>query len=257
MRRLTPKQTATLKGWFLPERPGPLIGLHVIHSGHGACFVDRWPAPQAVLVEIAGNYALLGAAQALTAAEIQPHIQGFVETSDDFVPLLRTAFPDVKTWQRVIFELPGAPRQMPADGYSVRRLGPSDAHHLSGLGPESAWISTMWGGPDGLASSGFAWGAFAAGQLASVACTAFLGDTYEDIGVVTEPGFRGLGLSPACAMALCNDIRARWHRPSWSTSPDNLASMRVAEKLGFVIQRHDRLYVVGVPIPEPAGTLAT
>ncbi|MEW5961703.1 MAG: GNAT family N-acetyltransferase, partial [Chloroflexota bacterium] len=226
---LTPAQTATLKNWFLPERPGPLIGLHVIHTGQGACFVNRWPAPQAVLVEAAGNYTLLGKAQALTPADVQPHLKGFVETSEAFVPLLKAAFPEVRTWPRVVFARQDAPHPVAATGYSVRRLEPSDAHHLGALGPESAWISKTWGGPHGLAASGFGWGAFAAGQLASVACTFFLGETYEDIGVVTEPGFRGLGLSTACAGALCHDIRARGHRPSWTTSPDNSASVRVAE----------------------------
>jgi RimJ/RimL family protein N-acetyltransferase len=33
------------------------------------------------------------------------------------------------------------------------------------------------------------------------------------------------------------------------TSPDNLASIRVAEKLGFTLQRTDALYVVGREIP--------
>jgi predicted GNAT family acetyltransferase len=103
----------------------------------------------------------------------------------------------------------------------------------------------------GLAASGFAWGAFVAGQLAAVACPFFVGERYEDIGVVTEPKFRGLGLSTACAHALCGDIRARERQPSWSTSPDNTASLRVAEKLGFAVQRYDLLYVVGVRIPEP------
>ncbi len=254
---LTPEQTATLKNWFLPERPGPLIGSHVIHTGNGACFVDRWPAPQVVLVETAGNYTLLGAPQALTPADVQPYIKGFVDTSETFAPLLKAAFPDVRTWPRVIYEQRDAPSQVEAGDYSVRRLEPSDAHHLEGLGSESAWISKTWGGPYGLASSGFGWGAFVAGQLASVACTFFLGETYEETGVVTEPMFRGLGLSPACAMALCGDVQARGHKPSWTTSPDNLASMRVAEKLGFVVQRHDQLYVVGVPIPEPAGPPAS
>jgi RimJ/RimL family protein N-acetyltransferase len=249
---LAPEQTATLKHWFLPDRPGPLIGLHVIHSGNGTCLVDRWPAPQVVLVEIAGNYTLMGAAHVLTAADIQPHIKGLVETSAAFVPLLEAAFPDVTTWPRVIFEQQDTPSPVEPGDYSVRRLEPSDAHHLWGLGPESAWISKFWGGPNGLASSGFGWGAFVADQLASVACTGFLGETYEDIGVVTEPKYRGLGLSPACVMALCADVRARGHRPSWTTSPDNLASIRVAEKLGFVLQRYDQLFVVGISIPKPA-----
>lgn len=253
MIRLAPEQTASLKNWFLPERPGPLIGSHVIHTGNGACFVDRWPMPQVVLVETAGNYTLLGEAQALTPADLQPHIKGFVETSEAFVPLLKAAFPDeVRTWQRVVFAQPEAPSRAAASPHSVRRLEASDAHHLSGLTSESDWISKTWGGPDGLAASGFAWAAFVDGQLASVACTFFLGETYEEIGVVTEPGFRGLGLSTTCARALCGDIWARGHRPSWTTSPDNTASIRVAQKLGFTVQRNDLLYVVGIPIPEPA-----
>lgn len=253
MIRLTPEQSATLKEWFLPERPGPLIGSHVIHTGNGACFVDRWPEPQAVLVETAGNYTLLGDPQTLTPADLQPYIKGFVETTKAFVLLLKAAFPDVQTWPRVIFAQPKTLTLAATGDYDIRRLASSDAHHLRGLTPESSWISKTWGGPNGLAASGFAWGAFVEGQLASVACTFFLGQTYEEIGVVTEPGFRGLGLSSACARALCHDIWKRDHRPSWTTSPDNAASMRVAEKLGFVVQRHDHLYVVGISIPEPAS----
>jgi RimJ/RimL family protein N-acetyltransferase len=249
---LTPEQTATLKNWFLPERPGPLIGSHVIHTGNGVCFVDRWPAPQVVLVETAGNYTLLGQAQALIPVDIQPHIKGFVETSEAFVPLLKAAFPDVRAWPRVVFAQRDPAGLVTVNDDAVRRLGPSDTHLLQSLDPESAWISKTWGGPGGLARSGFGWGAFVAGQLASVACTFFLGETYEEIGVVTEPRFRGLGLSTACARALCHDIRARGHQPSWTTSPDNSASIRVAEKLGFIGQRNDWLYVVGIEIPKPA-----
>lgn len=247
---LTPKQTATLKNRFLPERPGPLIGSHVIQTGHGTCFVDRWPKPQAILVETAGNYSLIGEAQVLTPADIQPYLSGFVETSEAFVPLLETAFPDVRIWPRLIFVQEDVPSPVAATPASIRRLRPSDADHLQGLDPQSAWISKTWGGPQGLAASGYGWGAFVAGRLASVACTFFLGQTYEEIGVVTESKFRGSGLSTACAAALCHDIWARDRRPSWTTSSDNPASRRVAEKLGFVLDRHDRLYVVGISIPE-------
>ena len=252
MIHLTSDQSITLKSWFLPERAGSLVGSHVMLTGNGMCFVDRWPAPRAVLVETAGNYTLLGEAQAIAPEEIRPHIRGFVETSEAFVPLLKTAFPDIRVWQRVVFAQQEALRLAVASDLSVRRLGPSDIHHLLGLSPDAAWISKTWGGPQGLASSGFGWGVFMAGQLVSVACTFFLGETFEDIGVVTESGFRGKGLSTACAQALCDDIRARGHCPTWTTSPDNTASIRVAEKLGFTVQRNYELYVVGVQIPEPA-----
>jgi GNAT superfamily N-acetyltransferase len=252
MIRLRPEQAATLRDWFLPDRPGPLVGLHVIQTGHGACFADRWPDPRAVLVECAGNFSLSGDPGALAPADLVERIAGFVEAPGPFVPLLRSAFPAARVWERVILDLATAPRFALPPGDVVRRLGPGDADHLRGLGPESRWIGKTLGGPEGLASSGWAWGAFAEGRLVAVACIFFVGDRYEDIGVATEPEFRGRGLSGACAGALCEDIRERGRRPSWTTSPDNAASLRVAEKLGFTRQRRDCLYAVGVSIPEPA-----
>ena len=254
---LTPGQATTLKHWFLPERPGPLVGSHVIQTGNGVFLVDRWPDPRAALMETAGNYSLLGAVDAFTPSDLR-NVTGVVEASAAFEPLLKATFPDAIIWQRVILVQQDTSTQIPAGDHLVRRLEPSDIDHLRGLSSESAWISKTWGGPLGLASSRFGWGAFVDDQLVSVACTFFLGETYEDIGVVTEPGFRGTGLSPSCTIKLCDDIRTRGHQPSWSTSPDNLASLRVAKKLGFAVQRYDSLYVVGIPIPQPpqppAGT---
>ena len=89
---LTPEQTARLESRFLPEKPGPLVGPHVIHTGIGACSVDRWPTPQAVLVETAGNYILLGEVEVPVPTDMKPRIKGFVETSEVFVPLFRAAF---------------------------------------------------------------------------------------------------------------------------------------------------------------------
>ena len=251
---LTPAQTATLKDWFLPERPGPLIGSHVIQTGQGTCHVDRWPHPRAVLMDTAGNYSLRGDPNALSPADLQSHLAGFVDTSPDFVPLLKAAFPEVIEWPRVIFEWRAAPRLPAPSAYPLRRLEPADLVQLQGLSPEVDWIAKTWGGMPGLAASGFAWGAFVGGQLAAVACSFFVGQMYEDIGVITEPEFRGLGLSTACAGMLCGDIQARGHQPSWSTSLDNTASIRVAEKLGFVLQRHAVLYIVGIDIPAPAAS---
>ena len=113
----------------------------------------------------------------------------------------------------------------------MRRLGPGDAGPLAGLSSETEWIASTWGGPGGLAASGTGWGAFDGRRLVAVACPFFVGQGHEDIGVATEPGFRGLGLSPACAWAVCQDVLRRGRVPSWTTSPDNTASLRVAAKL--------------------------
>lgn len=258
---LSPAQIATLSPWFLPEQPGPLVGSHVIRTGHGACWADRWPNPRAVLAETGGNYTLRGDVGSLSPSDVQPHIRGFLDADASFAPLLYAAFPELQEWPRIIFDPLPTPAALPALAPStasrpvsapapiIRRLGGADAPHLAGLEPASAWISKSWGGPQGLAQSGCAWGAFAGGALAAVACTFFQGYTYEDIGVVTSTAWRGQGLSTACAEGLCRDIFARGRQPTWATSPDNAGSLRVAQKLGFTTCRRDVSYVIGIEIP--------
>lgn len=253
MIQITPSQMMTLDNWFTPEPACWLVGMHVLNTGNGACFADRWPKPRALLVDSAGNCSLLGSPDALQPEDLKSRIHGFLDAPAQFEPLLKESFPDLLVWARVLLELNQDPSLSNPDGFAIRRLESEDAYHLWGLTPESAWISKTWGGPFGLAASGCAWGAFLNGQLVSVAATWYLGSVHEELGVVTEAAFRGCGLSAACAAALCTDVRSRGHRPTWSTSPDNLASLRVAEKIGFSILDRARLYVIGTPIPEPSS----
>ncbi len=251
MIELDRRRIATLRGWFLPERPGPLVGMHVIQTGHGRCWVDRWPNPRAVLVETGQNYSLLGDPDALTPESLRPHVVGFVEAQERFVPLLRETFDDMVDWGRVIFSLRDEPRYVVPLGFVIRRLRPDDEYHLEGLSPAANWVYKTWYGAAAAAASCHFWGAFSGEGLVSVACTFFLGERFEELGVATEPEFRGLGLNAACAARLCEDIRARGRTPSWTTSPENAASVRVAEKLGFTFVRDDHLYVIGIDVPEP------
>lgn len=252
---LTREQLAAARHLLPPERPGPMIAQHLLGTGNGSCLADRWPGPRALAVETGGNWTLAGDPGALDPAAVAGRVAGFVEAPPAFEPLLRAAARTLHEWPRVIYTLdgPGDPPPAPRGPLQVRRLRPADTGSLAGLGEETSWIANTWGGPAGLAASGTGWGAFDGPRLVAVACPFFVGAAYEDLGVATEPGFRGLGLSPACAGAVCQDIRRRGRTPSWTTSPDNTASLRVAAKLGFRLQRRDRLLVVDVPVPEPAA----
>jgi len=251
--RLAREQLAAVRRLLPPERPGPLVAQHVLATGHGRCLADRWPEPRALVVETGGNYTLAGDPGALDPGDLRGEVTGFVEAPTRFLPLLAAALDQVQEWPRLIFLLDGPPEPPPPPaGHLVRRLGPGDAPALARLGQETAWIAKSWGGPAGLAASGTGHGAFAGERLVAVACPFFVGERHEDLGVATEPEFRGLGLSPACAAAVCRDVRARGRLPTWTTSPDNSASLRVAAKLGARLQRRDRLLVVGIPVPQPA-----
>ena len=251
MIQLAPEQFTTLTDWFTPETPGPLIGRHILNTGHGTIHADRWPQPRAILSNTAGNCSLAGDPTALTPQDLQGLV-GMIEAPAAFVPLLQTSFADLQVWDRVIYSLVGEPQFSLPEGYEVRRITVVDVPHLQSLSPECNWISKTWGGAACLAASGLAWGAWENGRLAAISCTFFLGNHIEEIGVATEPLHRGRGLGVACAGALCQDIRARGHTPSWTTSPDNIASLRVARKLGFNHHHDDVLYVTGMVIPEPA-----
>jgi GNAT superfamily N-acetyltransferase len=220
-------------------------------TGRGQCLVDRWPDPRTVVAEVAGNYSLRGDP---THLDDQPElIAGFVEAPEAFLTELRRLDPHLHIWERVIHELNGDLRCPPAPAAIVRRLAAPDAGALAGLAEGISWVSKTLGGPARLAASELACGAFCDGQLVSVAVPFFLGEDYEDLGVVTERDFRGRGLSAACAAAVVADIHSRRRRPTWTTSLNNVASLGVARRLGFRPVREDRLYIVRTSVPEPDG----
>jgi RimJ/RimL family protein N-acetyltransferase len=246
-------QLEMLTSWFLPEAPGPLVAAHVIRTGFGHAWVDRWPDVRTVIAETNYNYIMVGDPTALDRNVLAKTIAGFVAAPPSFVPLLESAFPNLLKWPRIIGLLPGVPVEPSVNAalnIEVRRLSRADAEDLEMLSAESIWVVQTWGGGKALAQSGYGWGAWVDGTLASVACTFFLGNDFEDIGVVTEVPYRGNGLSTKCVYELCRDIMARGRRPTWATSTDNIGSWRVAEKLGFVKVRDDWLYVVGREVPK-------
>ena len=218
-----------------------------MRTGHGRCLVDRWPNPRTVLAEVADNVSLRGDPGCLS--DLDEPMTGFVEAPESFLPVLRERDPDLCIWDRVIFDLPGALPRLPQPAATVRRLAAADADTVAGLAEDIRWIAATLGGPAGLARSELAWGAFDQGRLVSVAVPFYLGEHYEDVGVVTEQAFRRRGLSTACAAAVAADVRARGRRATWTTSPDNTGSLSVAARLGFRLVRKDVLYLLRTPIP--------
>ncbi len=218
-----------------------------MRTGHGRCLVDRWPNLRTVLAEVAGNVSLRGDPDHLS--DLDEPMAGFVEAPESFLAVLRELDPGLHVWDRVVFELLGSTPRLPQPAATVRRLTAADAAAAAGLSEEIRWVAATHGGPVALASSELAWGAFVAGRLVSVAVPFYLGEHYEDLGVVTEDAFRCRGLSTACAAAVVADVRARGRRASWTTSLDNTGSLGVAARLGFRPVREDVLYLLRTPIP--------
>lgn len=227
---LSGERLASLRPWVDAE---PLssrrqLAQHVLNTGVGIASVDRWPDPRVLLLELDGNYALLGEPDAVIVSDLTA-LRGPVVAADAFEPVLRAAFPSLQRRERLLQRLTAEPAAVAPRAGEVRRI--SSAADLAGFG--SAWVAASWGGPEGLARSGRAWGGYLDGALVSVACAFLQADAEEEIGVATEPAARGLGLSTACAANVCRDILARGRIATWTTAADNAASLRVAAKLGF------------------------
>lgn len=258
MRQLDPAHWPALRRYLLPDRPGPLVGLHMLATGIGEWWVDRFPSPRVSMMFMGGNLAFFGQPEAIDARHLGDLIERqlrtwdrvFIEASGNFDKQVTKAVGPLQVWPRVILQLDGAPAQVTeaSPGTVVRRIETADADRVTSLSEDIQWIGDTFGGARGLARSALAWGAFVDGQLVSVAVPAFIGDTFEDIGVATEEKFRGRGLSPACTAKVIEDLRHRGRRGSWSTTPTNAASLRVAHKLGYRKQRDDFLLIAGKTI---------
>lgn len=261
MRPLASRHWPDLRAQLAPERCCSLHAAHAISTGHGAIWVDRWPEPRAVAAFTGGNLGLTGDPAATSAEAIAEVVSGllvewervFIDPGPDFESILRRGIDGLRLWPRVLYSLPGDPIPPPRIARGVVRLiEPDDEAALSSIDPSIDWISDTHDGAAALARSGRAVGVFAAGRLVAVAAVFYAGFAFEELGVVTDPGFRSAGFSAACSALLIGQIRSRGRTPCWSTTPDNIASRRVAEKLGFLPVGEQRHFMAGDPV---SGTL--
>ena len=84
-----------------------------------------------------------------------------------------------------------------------------------------------------LVEEGLVCGAVTGGALVAVGFTSCWSDRYAEVGIATRPEAQGRGLATAAGALICTGIEAWGKTPVWSTSEENVASRRVAAKLGF------------------------
>ena len=112
---------------------------------------------------------------------------------------------------------------------AVRQLTVDDIDLLSA----SAVDGAEFGGLCGLFLEGVVAGAVVDGQIVGTAHTSAVTDRYADIGVETREAWRGRGFATAAASIVARRVQEQGRIPVWSCGEDNVASLRVARKLGF------------------------
>lgn len=116
---------------------------------------------------------------------------------------------------------------------SARSLTRDDLALLEGSSADVQEMALGFGTFEGLLAEGIAAGAVVEGYLVALACTTAQTGRHADVGVVTVEEWRGQGVATACAALVADGIHRSGRVPVWSTGEDNLASLRVARKLGF------------------------
>jgi GNAT superfamily N-acetyltransferase len=91
-----------------------------------------------------------------------------------------------------------------------------------------------WGGARAMVEEGCAAGGVVDRRLVAIAMVGALTARHADVGVATLEPYRRQGLSTAAASLVARWAQESGRVPIWSTGEDNVASLRVAAKLGFV-----------------------
>jgi hypothetical protein len=91
----------------------------------------------------------------------------------------------------------------------------------------------------------------AAGGVASTSFAAYVDGEEVDVGIETDPAYRGRGLAERVCRTMIESCLERGLRPVWGCRKDNLGSRRLARKLGFSEIMYHPAYF-GVLPPQPA-----
>jgi GNAT superfamily N-acetyltransferase len=186
-------------------------------EAHGiAADPEGWRAP------VGGGYAVGhdGAKLIVLAGELDPtdvarFRPGYPHHAFLFVrDELRPAFP--RSERAILHSLPDPDALPDYEGAQLFSDEPPD--------PELAWAATR--GP--------IWSAYVDGVASAFAYAPWRSATLFDVSVDVLPTARQLGLGTIVAAAMIRDERARGREPVWGADEGNLASLRLANRLGFV-----------------------
>ncbi len=139
--------------------------------------------------------------------------------------------PDIAAGKRYFFAFGAPGRRVPGlpDGFTLEETDREIAGRIRGrIVPSQYW------GSDGFFTKGKGFCVMHGNEPVSWAFSAAVSSRELDIGVETDERFRGLGLAAAAASRLAEDTVSRGRQPVWACSSENAASVKTAEKIGFV-----------------------
>lgn len=127
------------------------------------------------------------------------------------------------------------------------RLLPLDRQRLLDLSARSeeflhARLALFWGTGDAFLKAGLGYVLVCGQEVASLCCSAFVSGNTHALHVETRASHRRRGYAEAVTRAFIVGCRERQVQPYWDCMAENVASARLAEKLGFTRSHTYTLY---------------
>lgn len=242
MRRLPPSKLASLD-LSVPDEPDNCSTNFLLHRSTSTILVDNPLDPKMLVVSYPTNspppmYFIYGKAE--RPFSLQRLLQELKTPTDLVIPssmlnMVNHYWP-VRFSVPVLFLTASKDHWHPqtSTNYPVRLLKENDTAQLVGNFSEDPWLWEFFLSPTNLIREGMAVGAFVNGHLACVATTLAFTESYVELGVATGSEYRGLGLALECCRALSRIQYEQFGRlPCWRTQVHNVASWKVARKLGL------------------------
>ena len=221
----------------------------------GRVFVDNRGQPRsALIINLAAPSLACGAAdkgdlsgflQEVLARLPEGQVLTFWTTSEEWHTAL-SALPAFLR-HRTVFAYPSstpktAEEHALPNGFRLEQIDEVLAQRLQdGLDP---WGIGVWEGPLGFVRGSVGYCVVQDDKIVSACTAAFIGDGAAEVSIVTDERFRRQGLAATGCRALIRHCLAHNLRPNWSCNSNNLASVALAEKLGFVRQQEIKGYLL-------------
>lgn len=234
----------------LGDSPATVIPLHQLHTHQATAWYSGPPAaPHALVIQANPEPTAFGNDAAAVYAILQqlPHwfcVECAAELAKDLQNHLMAAGRPSVLYADIYYTLRGPLGTLPPPVLPVRLLTSDDLPVWLDAPPE--FHNLGFATPQAVLEQGWAAGAFAGGKLVALAHTSALSPTYADVGVYTDPVWRGRKLATAVAELVMEQVCVQGRTPLWSTGEDNHASRRIAHKLGLE-ECLRRTYVIPTP----------
>lgn len=111
----------------------------------------------------------------------------------------------------------------------------------------------LWSSLHELLAEGIVACAVVSDRIVATALTTAYSDRYADVGVYTRERFRCRGYATAAASLVAQEVQQGGRVPVWGAGEHNVASQRIAEKLGFVEVSRRRYVILPQKSRDEAG----